>query len=54
MERPPGREVGDDDQPFAPEALGGEGEDVPVTEAEIKVFERWFGDLFDDLFGSGG
>ncbi|OXS99067.1 hypothetical protein B7H23_12740 [Notoacmeibacter marinus] len=27
---------------------------VPVTEAEIKVFERWFGDLFDELFGSGG
>ena len=27
---------------------------VPVTEAEIEVFERWFGDLFDDLFGSDG
>ncbi len=25
--------------------------DVPVTEAEIDVFERWFGDLFDELFG---
>lgn len=25
---------------------------VPVTEAEIEVFERWFGDLFDELFGS--
>lgn len=25
---------------------------VPVTEAEIAVFERWFGDLFDELFGS--
>lgn len=24
-------------------------EDVPVTEAEIDVFERWFGDVFDDL-----
>ena len=22
-------------------------EDVPVTEAEIDVFEAWFGDLFD-------
>lgn len=22
---------------------------VPVTEAEIDVFERWFGDVFDDL-----
>jgi hypothetical protein len=24
---------------------------APVSEAEIAVFERWFGDLFDDLFG---
>jgi len=24
---------------------------VPVAEAEIEVFERWFGDLFDELFG---
>ena len=27
---------------------------VPVTEAEIEVFEQWFGDLFDELFGSSG
>jgi len=26
-------------------------ERVPVTEAEVEVFERWFGDLFDELFG---
>jgi hypothetical protein len=25
--------------------------DVPVTETEIEVFEAWFGDLFDELFG---
>ncbi len=25
---------------------------VPVTEAEVEVFERWFADLFDELFGS--
>ena len=25
--------------------------DVPVTDAEIAVFEAWFGDLFDELFG---
>ena len=25
--------------------------DVPVTETEIVVFEGWFGDLFDELFG---
>lgn len=24
-------------------------DDVPVTEAEIQVFERWFGDVFDEL-----
>ena len=24
-------------------------DDVPVTEAEIEVFERWFGDVFDEL-----
>jgi hypothetical protein len=27
--------------------------DVPVTEAEADVFEAWFGDLFDELFGDG-
>ena len=26
-------------------------ERVPVTAAEVDVFEAWFGDLFDDLFG---
>jgi hypothetical protein len=26
-------------------------EDVPVTDAEIDVFEAWFGELFDELFG---
>lgn len=29
-------------------------ERVPVTEAEIEVFERWFGDLLDELFGPSG
>ena len=24
---------------------------VPVTEAEVDVFEAWFDDLFDELFG---
>ena len=24
---------------------------VPVTQAEADVFEAWFGDLFDELFG---
>lgn len=27
-------------------------EDVPIAEAEIQVFERWFADVFDELFGS--
>jgi hypothetical protein len=26
--------------------------DVPITEAEIKIFEAWFGDLFDELFST--
>ncbi|MBK8456908.1 MAG: hypothetical protein IPL47_07170 [Phyllobacteriaceae bacterium] len=26
-------------------------ERVPVTDAEIDVFEAWFGDLFQELFG---
>jgi hypothetical protein len=25
---------------------------VPVSEAEVEVFERWFADLFDEMFGS--
>lgn len=29
-------------------------ERVPITEAEIEVFERWFADLFDELFGPTG
>ena len=26
--------------------------EVPITEAEIEVFEAWFGDLFDELFAT--
>jgi hypothetical protein len=26
-------------------------ERVPVTDAEIDVFEAWFGDILDELFG---
>jgi hypothetical protein len=26
-------------------------EHVPVTEAEVDLFEAWFGDLLDKLFG---
>jgi hypothetical protein len=28
-------------------------EDMPVTEAEVDVFEAWFGDLFDALLSTG-
>ncbi len=24
---------------------------APVTDAEVDVFEAWFGDVFDELFG---
>jgi hypothetical protein len=24
---------------------------VPVTQSELDVFEAWFGDLFDEMFG---
>jgi hypothetical protein len=27
-------------------------DEVPITEAEIEVFERWFADVFDEMFGS--
>ncbi len=26
--------------------------EVPITEAEIEVFEAWFGELFDELFST--
>jgi len=25
---------------------------VPVTEREVDVFEAWFGDILDELFGA--
>jgi len=28
-------------------------ERVPVSEVEIDVYEAWFGDLFDRIFGDG-
>ncbi len=27
---------------------------IPVTEAEVDMFEAWFGDLFAELFGPRG
>lgn len=29
-------------------------EDVPVTPEEVDVFEAWFGDVLEELFGSEG
>lgn len=28
-------------------------EHIPVTAREVDIFEAWFGDLFDELFGPG-
>ena len=28
-------------------------ERIPVTAREVDIFEAWFGDLFDELFGPG-
>jgi hypothetical protein len=27
-------------------------EHIPVSKAEVDLFERWFGDFFDELFGT--
>lgn len=27
-------------------------DEVPITEAEIEVFEAWFGDLFDEMLST--
>ena len=27
-------------------------ERIPVTDAEVDVFEAWFGDILDELFGA--
>jgi hypothetical protein len=27
------------------------GPTVPITDAELDVFEAWFGDFFNELFG---
>ena len=48
--RRPGRPVKDD--PAGWIVTDDWPEDVPVTEAELKVFEAWFGDLFDELFAT--
>lgn len=52
--RPPARRVG---RPAAEDTTTWTVTDdwpdeVPITEAEIEVFEAWFGDLFDELFSS--
>jgi hypothetical protein len=45
MGRPPKQDLSDwavtDDWP----------DHIPVRYAEVDVFESWFGDLFDELFG---
>jgi hypothetical protein len=48
--RRPGRPVPED--PSAWTVKDDWPEHVPVTEAEIEVFEAWFGDLFDEFFST--
>jgi hypothetical protein len=48
--RRPGRQAPDDPPTWT--VKDDWPEDVPVTEAEIEVFEAWFGDLFDELFST--
>jgi hypothetical protein len=52
--RPPARRAGrpTPDDPPTWTVTDDWPEDVPVTEAEIEVFEAWFGDLFDELFST--
>jgi hypothetical protein len=52
--RPPARRVG---RPSAEDTTTWTVTDdwpdeVPITEAELDVFEAWFGDLFDELFST--
>jgi hypothetical protein len=48
--RRPGRPAADDSTTWT--VKDDWPEHVPVTEAEIEVFEAWFGDLFDELFST--
>ena len=52
--RPPARRPGrpQADDPSTWTVTDDSPEDVTVTEAEIEVFEAWFGDLFDVLFST--
>jgi hypothetical protein len=52
--RPPARRVG---RPAAEDTTAWTitddwPDEVPITEAEIDVFEAWFGDRFDELFST--
>lgn len=52
--RPPARRSGRPiaDNPSAWTVTDDWPDEVPVSEAEIEVFETWFGDLFDELFST--
>lgn len=44
----------DDLYDYINEAAAVEPQQVRVTEAEIDLFEAWFGDILDELFGKPG
>lgn len=50
LRRAPGRPVRND--PAAWLIKDDWPETVPVSDAEVDVFEAWFGDLFDELFST--
>jgi hypothetical protein len=52
--RPPARRPGrpQADDPSTWTVTDDWPDEVPVTEAEVEVFEAWFGDLFDELFST--
>lgn len=47
--KPPGRPVSDDLSDWR--VVDDWPDDVPVTPEEADVFERWFGDLLEEMFG---
>jgi len=54
VDDPPSRIRGPNGDPSPRHITDDWPEDVPVTEAEIDVFERYFGNVLDRLFGLSG
>jgi hypothetical protein len=49
LPREPGHLLAPDGRPMR--VIDDWPDEVPITEAEIRVFERWFSDVFDEMFG---